>query len=206
MFKTFIHTSQKSRVNTSRFVPVRRAVTLSPLRPHRYAVVSPCAPLLRVSPDLASTPVAQLTSSSGIIYTADHSKAFCRAVSAGAEGTVKNSPTPPQPTAGCSSLATAASAMPATVSSGLSKSAKSPSELQVLPSPYEREHEHPLVVSGRRVWVISPVVGWASVWAETGQKILKPAIAGSDVGVGEEKQDAGVEGGAEKMKALGKVK
>lgn len=35
--------------------------------------------------------------------------------------------------------------------------------------------EHPLVLSGRRVWVVSPVVGWASVWAETGQSILTPA-------------------------------
>ena len=37
---------------------------------------------------------------------------------------------------------------------------------------------HPLVLSGRRVWVISPVVGWASVWAETGQNILTPAGTG----------------------------
>eukprot|EP00904_Undaria_pinnatifida_P004471 jgi/Undpi1/14024/HiC_scaffold_9.g03675.m1 len=36
---------------------------------------------------------------------------------------------------------------------------------------------HPLVLSGRRVWVISPVVGWASVWAESKQSILTPVGA-----------------------------
>lgn len=39
--------------------------------------------------------------------------------------------------------------------------------------------EHPLVLSGRRVWVVSPVVGWASVWSETGQSIL--TLAGVDL-------------------------
>lgn len=41
-------------------------------------MVNPCAPLLRVSPDLDSTPVAQLSSLSGTIYTADPLKAFGR--------------------------------------------------------------------------------------------------------------------------------
>lgn len=56
--------------------------------------------------------------------------------------------------------------------------------------------KHPLVLSGRRVWVVSPVVGWASVWSETGQSILTPAgvdLDGKGNGNGENNGERGSE-------------
>ncbi|CAM9237819.1 unnamed protein product [Choristocarpus tenellus] len=35
-------------------------------------------------------------------------------------------------------------------------------------------HGEDLVGSGWQVWVVSPVVGWASAWTEDGQRILRP--------------------------------
>ncbi|CAM9404183.1 unnamed protein product, partial [Sphacelaria rigidula] len=211
----------------------------------QYGVVSPCAPLLRVSPDLGSMPIAQLTSSSGIIYTADPSKAFGRAASnatpavtlvddkndalAAAAAAVADvssvenketekkskkdhcavdgsdgengagkvcspssssvplvvQPSPPNSSNPASPSNT--EDIPTAVSAAAAAAAAAAAEFAAgevggydgtaMSEPCEpgEAHKHPLVLSGRRVWVVSPVVGWASVWAETGQKILKPA-------------------------------
>lgn len=169
----------------------------------RYSVVCPCAPLLRVSPDLDSTPVAQLSFSSGIVYTADPSRSFgsCPAPAAATAATTACEPHLAPPTAPAFDV-TAAMAAPksAAEESGSSpgkaaaeaaanppksqplapavkseKEEETPAAAAASQHPWAHPSEHPLVLSGRRVWVISPVVGWASVWAETEQRILTPA-------------------------------
>lgn len=181
----------------------------------RFGVVSTCAPLLRVSPGLASTPIAQLMASSGIIYTADPSKAFGRAGSATATASTSTSTsfcsagdgnddddvapaavgsacTEESCDAGASSTGCATYTLPPNVGNttlqtveggGGADSQKGATTEAVAeamvdtnePCDPAEAHQHSLVLSGRRVWVVSPVVGWASVWAETGQKILRPA-------------------------------
>lgn len=163
---------------------LKRCCPLS--RPGRYVVANPCAPLLRVSPDLASKPVAQLTTASGTICAVDAAEVYarlrgidpdretaksgCKDTREGNEGAMEESVATP-------SSPPAAATEPATCSSSSS-----------LPPPSSSgsHHEHPLVLSGRRIWVISPVVGWASVWAETGQYILRPE--------GEDEKKEGEEG------------
>lgn len=201
-----------------------------------------------MSPNLGSMPIAQLTSSSGIIYTADPSKAFGRAASnstpagisiedhnnalavaaaaaaaviassaeekekgnnakkdrcvvdgsdvengAGEACPQSSSPVPPvvQPSlpnpgnptslSGAedisAALSAAAAAAAAVTAAEFAAGEVGGYDEAAMSEPCEpgEAHKHPLVLSGRRVWVVSPVVGWASVWAETGQKILKPA-------------------------------
>lgn len=200
-------------------------------------MVSPCAPLLRVSPDLASTPVAQLTPLSGIIYTADPSRAFGRAGSAVATGVDSvdvgssafgksaddvpvagaTGEVPPSPTS--SSLLPGhgiSTASPAPVDAAeMAAAAVAAAEATAVyeqagpPEPCEPcdAHLHSLVLSGRRVWVVSPLVGWASVWNETRQKILRPAAEmEAEERAAREKASAEARDGAWKAERGGKGK
>lgn len=153
-------------------------------------------------------PVAQLIPASGTIYTANPSEAFARLRGVPVTS-LKGPATPPaKVTSLVSPPATPSktgfngpppdqvvvddswgSMAPLTptqhkLSTGpggsASEGAQSPSESFSGPP-----HEHPLVLSGRRVWIVSPVVGWASVYAETGQKILELEVEGRREGKGE---------------------
>lgn len=221
------------------------------LRRASYMVVAQCAPLLRMTPDLDSMPGAQLSVSSGRIFTADPAKVFgttttittttttttsaaeaAAAAAALTPGSAETATTTASPKTGeeegegegegegtpsgeATAAAAASESLPPDEISPSSESSPSHSPKETVGVATRTESGaavvaaaaaadvaneknpggHPLVLSGRRVWMISPVVGWASVWAETGPSILTPAVSGDseeDAGGGGEKGAKGV--------------
>lgn len=129
-------------------------------------------------------PVAELKPSSGIIHTADFSKAFVNwcpttvdptAMSA-TDGSVDSAEMPTPKAATTDPARAPATGTPSpdypdelnapTVNEGVGETKKGvPSDPRT----------HPSVLADKRVWVVSPVVGWASVWAFPKHRNLIPA-------------------------------